>query len=314
MKKYIKHILLFAIPILLVSVPLDFWFSGQLAKSKSLAQGEIEVWNDIYSSNLNSEVLIYGSSRGWNHFDPHVLEQKFKQPIYNVGIDGYGFEMQHFRHLEILKHNKAPQTIIYSLDVFMFENQVNTYNSSQFLPFMFGSLDWHNELKQYEGFGWTDFYFPLLRYSGLKVELNEIAHQALSPDTESNRIKGFKAIDKEWSNDLNEARAKFKNGITAKIDSNLVQLFDQFLAQCQEQQIQLIFVFSPEYIEGQEFVKNRHEVFQVFKEMSGKYNLPYLDFSKTEICQDKNMFFNANHLNKKGVAKFNELLLDYLPK
>ena len=179
---------------------------------------------------------------------------------------------------------------------------------------MFWSLDWHNELKQYEGFGWTDFYFPLLRYSGLKVELNEIAHQAISPDTASTRIKGFKAIDKEWSNDLNEARAKFKNGITAKIDSNLVQLFDQFLAQCQEQQIQVIFVFSPEYMEGQEFVKNRHKVFQVFEEMSNKYNLPYLDFSKAEICKDQNMFFNANHLNKKGVAEFNQLLLDYLPK
>jgi hypothetical protein len=314
MKKYLFQIFIFCIPVLLVCFPLDHWFSSKLSKSKSLANGEVEVWSDIYNHNLNSNVLIYGSSRAWNHFDPMVLQIKYEQQIYNVGIDGYDFGMQYFRHQEILKHNNIPHTIILSLDVFMFENRGETYNSNQFLPFIFWNPDWQKQLNTYEGFGWTDYYFPLLRYSGLKMELKEIATLTLNNHQEPFRVNGFKAIDKEWNNDLTNARSKYEHGIIAKIDTNLLYLFNQFLMDCQKKNIKVILIFSPEYIEGQNFVRNRKAIFKVFQEMVDKFSLPYYNYSNSPICRDRSNFFNSNHLNKKGVDKFNQILLEDLPR
>lgn len=123
MRKYVIHILRVSLPIILLAFTADYWFSSQLKKSTALAYGEIAVWNDIYNDQLSANILVYGSSRAWNHFDPATLESYFKSTVYNVGIDGYDFGMQYFRHQQILENNPKPTSIILSLDVFMFENR-----------------------------------------------------------------------------------------------------------------------------------------------------------------------------------------------
>lgn len=73
-----------------------------------------------------------------------------------------------------------------------------------------------------------------------------------------------------------------------------------------KQNIKLILVYSPEYIDGQKYVQNRVDIIKIFEDFSKKYNLTYLDYSNDPMCNDKDYFYNASHLNEKGSILFSK--------
>ena len=87
---------------------------------------------------------------------------------------------------------------------------------------------------------------------------------------------------------------------------------EQFLKECKRDNIKLIFVYTPEYIEGQKFVANRTSIFKTFSKYSKKYEIPFYDYSKDSLCLDKKYFYNSNHLNKTGAEIFTNKLIDTL--
>ena len=83
-------------------------------------------------------------------------------------------------------------------------------------------------------------------------------------------------------------------------------LFKQFIKEIKEEGIDLIFVYTPEYIDGQSLVKNRNEIFSVYEEILNKHKIPFFNYSNDLISFDKSLFYNSQHLNKKGANKFTE--------
>lgn len=69
-------------------------------------------------------------------------------------------------------------------------------------------------------------------------------------------------------------------------------------------------VYTPEYIEGQEFTKNRSDIIQLFQEKSEQYQFPFLDYSNDTLSYDKQYFYNAMHLNKTGAELFTDKLIE----
>jgi len=98
----------------------------------------------------------------------------------------------------------------------------------------------------------------------------------------------------------------------AKLDPKLVDLFDTFLVECKEKEIEVILVYTPEYLEGQSFVKNRTEIITLFENFSEIHKVPFLDYSGNEICTKKEYFYNASHLNKTGAELFTNILINDL--
>lgn len=93
-----------------------------------------------------------------------------------------------------------------------------------------------------------------------------------------------------------------------EFDGTSIRLFDNFIAECKQQNIHLIFVYSPEYIEGQHFVENRKDVMDLYHHYSNKYGIPLYNFSADSMSYNKNYFYNASHLNKTGADLFSSRL------
>ena len=104
MKQFLKKIVLFILFTFLLAYPLDIIISNQLKKSNSYARGEYSVWNDLFEGKIDSEIVIYGSSRAWVHINPELLENSFGRSSYNLGIDGHNFRLQYLRHKTLLKY------------------------------------------------------------------------------------------------------------------------------------------------------------------------------------------------------------------
>jgi hypothetical protein len=307
MKKFIIKIFIFLLPITLSSYLIDYFISSNLKKSNSHAQKEYPIWNIITEGKLNSEILIYGSSRAWTHFDSQIIENKLNKTTYNLGIDGHTFNMQYLRHLIVLKNNKKPKLIIHSIDVGTFQKG-NLYNPDQFLPYMLWNKEFFKTIKNYEGYNFIDFYIPLIRYYGKLDAIKTAIKMFVLPQNNSiERIKGYQGQDVGWNNDFDDAQ-KNMDKYEVTLDSLTLVKFDKYLAQCKSNNIEVILVYSPIYIEGQNFIKNHQEIIELYQSFADKYSFKFINFLTDIICLDKKYFYNATHLNKLGAELFSHKL------
>lgn len=325
MKKFIFRFLLFTlilVPLLLFS---DELISNGLKLSNSYPWDN-EVLNDIYNSNINATIAIYGSSRAWVHFNTKIIDNRLNQRSYNFGQDASNFMVQYLLHKEFLRLNPHPVLIILSLDHLTFSSRP-TYPPKQFLPYILWNKSVYNVLNYNKKLSkLTDYIFPIIRYTGkinayeaiLNYKSDEIycarfnKHFSVQQNGKF-RYKGYRGMNIKWTNDLENARNKF-NYYEVKIDSSLIELIASFIDELKTENINLVFVYAPEYIEGQSFIKNRKEIFHYFHVMSDEHDIPFLDYSASMLSYNKKYFYNSLHLNKEGSKLFTIQLTDDLLK
>jgi hypothetical protein len=312
MKNFIKYFLLFISPIVFFSYFLDIFISTNLKKLNQYAGKEYSTWNDIFDGKINSDLLIYGSSRACQNFDPSMISDSLHISSYNLGIEGHNFFLQYLRHTILLKNNKKPKAIILSVDMFTLQKRKDLYNLEQFLPYML----WNKEIKggtiNYEGFVSMEYEIPLIRYYGQTKTLEKTTRLILGNlSNPVKKIKGFKAKNLFWNSDFDKAKLTMKK-YEVKLNYETLLLFERFITECKSQNIKLIFVYSPEYIEGQKFIKNRGEIMSIYSKFSKQYHIPFYDYSKDTISFQKKYFYNTNHLNLIGTELFTARLIDSL--
>src|SRR5690554_7315289 len=137
MKRFLIKVVLFFGLLIIFMIVCDLWISKTLAKSESFAMGDAKIWHDILERQVSDDVLIYGSSRAWRHFDPMVIEEYTGMSTYNFGVDGHAFDIQYLRHQLHLKYNRAPKVIVYSVDINTLNSSNGLYNDGQFFPFFY---------------------------------------------------------------------------------------------------------------------------------------------------------------------------------
>jgi len=312
MKKFIKHFLLFVAPIVILAYFVDVFISNNLKKCNGVAIGEYTTWNDLNEGKINSDIVIYGSSRAWKHLSPKIITQKTNISAYNLGIEGHNFWLQNLRHEILLKKNKKPKLIIFSVDIFTLQKNKDLYNSEQFLPYML----WNNQIEEttisYNGFNRFDYNMPLIRYYGKYKEVVKAVSVFLKPtNNKIKRVNGYQGQNKKWSDDFSKAKLKM-NKYKISLDEKTVVLFEKFLKDMNEEGVKVVFVYTPEFIEGQKFIQGRKELISLYSKFSKQYNIPFYDFSKDAICYRKDFFYNSNHLNKEGAELFTRKFVDTL--
>lgn len=308
MKKFIYRLSSFVILFLIMAYPLDILISIAL-KNTSGCMGEFEVWNDIYNKKINCEVAIYGSSRALVHINPGIVEKTLGLSAYNFGINGHNFFLQHLRHKEFFKNNAHPKVIIHSIDMFTLDKKAELYNMDQFLPYMLWNTDIYEYTSTYEGFSKAEYRIPLLRYFNKAAGIEIFTQNYLV--SKPLRRNGFHGNDRTWNNDLDEA-IRNRESYNSSVDSASLKLYEMFLKECISENIQIVMVYTPEYIEGQKFVANRDDIMNIFHSIAHKYDLPFLDYSKHSLSYNKIYFYNASHLNAKGADIFTKILCDDL--
>jgi hypothetical protein len=303
MKKFIIKLAWFILPIFIIAFPLDYAISHLLKKTAAY-QGELEVWRDIYSTKAKCEIAIYGSSRAWVHVSPTIISDTLQQDAYNFGMDGHNFWLQYLRHIELLKHNKKPKTIILSLDIFSLQKRTDLYQMEQFLPIMYLNDSIRKYTSSYTGFSSADYYLPLVRYAGKGVVLKKSLQILLGNEPITRyRTKGYAGIEKQWTTDYEKARNMLQS-YAIKFDNKTIELLERFIIECRTNNIELVLLYTPEYVEGQKFVTNKKQLMGIFEGLAKRYALDFYDYSSDSICLDKSLFYNVTHLNKAGSEVF----------
>lgn len=310
MKKFGLTLILFSIPLCILAGLGNYFINQSLRKSN---HKYYVVWNDLVSGNINSDVVVYGTSRARAHINSKILEDSLKFSTYNLGIDGYTFDMEYYRHKLILENNKKPKYIIQTLDYHMLGKIKDLYQYEQFYPY-FENKTIVNTIKNYNGLNRWDYQLPLVRYYGSKEQIFSAINILLRPShNKGNRYKGFYNYNQVWTDDLKKAK-KSKKAIFQKIDKQSLVLFEKLIVDTKKMGIEMIFVYTPEHIDGQNFVSNRTEIMRLYNKLAVQYDIPFIDYSSDPMCLNRNYFYNSEHLNLKGTNLFSSKLASDLKK
>ncbi len=307
MKRFVLRLLLFC----LLPLPLLYAFSYivdmGLRRSNSYYYSE---WNDIFHGAVNADLVITGSSRAYVHVSPKILDSALGLNTYNLGMNGTKFLMQYDRFKIYLQHNKKPRYVVQTLDFSMLAENYELYAYQQFLPYL-SDPDIRQMTEKYKGkFGFGEYYFPMFKYNNQNALVVEGLKSFLGHSATGPKYKGYEGQLKPWDAAFAAANS---NGpgmspYDQVIDSQSLTKFNEFLALCSRENIKVILVFPPIYSEFIPVFRNRQAILSLFESAAAKYNFPFLNFLDDELCADKHMFYNSQHLNKTGAEIFSRKL------
>ena len=302
MKKFITRILLFAIILLALAILADIFLSKQFYETTDYRYA---VWNDILKGNMDNDIIIMGSSRSWVQISPQILDSVLRTNTYNIGMDGSCIDRQIAMYKIYRKYNKKPKLIIQNVDwLATLQNGTHTdYLLEQYYPYFYNA-DMREFVIPVERFDFFDLYIPLLRYyryTNMKETIEMI--RGLS-NPEWGVEKGYKGMERKW----NGSKLENVDSLYFEYDQSSLEEFCDYLSECKKDSIQVIFVYTPAYVEGVQKVVNMSDFYNLFDSVANEYNVVVLDYLNNEICSDKAYFYNAMHLNKHGAEKFSQIL------
>lgn len=311
MKKFLIHILIGVISVLLVFITLSELIDFGL-KINKYEHSYIKL-NRLIQKTSNEKIAIFGSSRAEEHFSPIEIEKGSDLTCYNYGIAGAHFILQSGLIKAYLLKKELPQIIILEAGVSSYGNPNHILEKNRFLPYLSDTII-YNSLSKIDSELWKDRYIPFYKYCGndypALVGLSNYIFANQLFNKVNNPLKGQVIIDREWKGDILKLHS----------DSNKLKLQDEDLIYgfryiemisnfCKKNDIKLILVYSPEYYLQTLAFKDYLLIKKEYMKLCDNKNIYFLDYTNLPICKDTTMFFDALHLNKKGSTVFNKIFL-----
>ncbi|MCQ2959915.1 MAG: hypothetical protein MJ198_06990 [Bacteroidales bacterium] len=297
MKKFLSKILLFLILLFISSLALDIYISLQTQSSEDY---KYKTWNEILKGDLSNDIVIMGSSRAYTQYSPRILDSTLHKSSYNLGINGCSVDRQIPRFSLYCVKNQKPQLVIQNIDWVATLDQTPDYEMEQYFPFFYNFDFRKNVISTL--FSFPEKNIPLYRYlknSNLWDSYKTSQHVFLKIE-----YKGFSGVSQNW-NGNNFSKI---DSITFKSDSVVIKEFCDYLQNCLDNDITVLFVYSPVYYKANERVTNISEMYSTFETIANKYHIQILDYSDCYISKDTTYFYNATHLNKNGAELFSNML------
>lgn len=262
------------------------------------------VWNDIYASKANAELLVMGSSETWTGYNTYLLDSSLGINSYNIAIDGHAFRYQKLRYETYCRFNDKPKTIIVNLDPgSLGTNEGYAYEREQFFPFICDRclIDQIAKDKRITLF---DRYLPFYRYYGYREDIENGIASFFGRRTflDGNLHKGYRGEGSVWK----PASLSFDTVFSAP--TKMADDLDVFVRERKSEGINVILVEFPEYFKLRKKYSNLDEIETIYKSIAQHNEIPLLDYGHTSICNDTKYYYNFSHLNKVGSDVFTKLL------
>lgn len=305
---FFKKVFVLCLLLVVSLYALSYMVDAGLRKSRN---DYFASWNDLYSSKINADLLIMGSSRAAFHISPRIIDSTLTLNSYNLGLSAWHFDMQYARFKMYLQHNRKPKYIIQNVDVYGFSKRADVADSQQFLPYIQDTI-LQKTIRGHKGeFDVYQRNIPLLKYKNLQNLAFEGLFTFLNyPDLYDStaNYKGYRGNDYVWNQDFERFKKRFPKGAKYTFDKEVKRQFNEFLAFCQHEKIKVFLVYAPEYFEVQPYYKNKSELINLCTESANKYKCHFLDYSKDSLCYNRQYFYNSQHLNKKGAELYSKEL------
>lgn len=303
MKRFLIKIAIFAVAAYIFALGIDYVISSGLGNA---AGHPYQAWREIRSGNYPADIIIMGTSRALEHYDPYVIDSITGLQSYNLGMGGYSVNIELMKYRYYRHYNPQPRYIIYDVDKILLtiDTAVHQHQSEQFLPLFYdGAI--RKDLMDV-GYSWTDAYIPMARYWGFQtyakrglLEYFNLKHYCDYPS-----YKGHIPDPDEWD----PSRLHIKDSVQMRVDKEAMEMFEAFVRECQDENVQLIFVTSPVYYTYVDMSPEMDRYILWFDSIAQANNIPYLNYMNDPMYQDSTIFNAGVHLTPEGTKIWSEIL------
>jgi hypothetical protein len=311
MKKFIVNLILFCTVIISILYLLDY------VVTKGLRKSHFHTFNNltkIYNNELNCDLLINGSSIAKFQVSPRIIDSVLDVDSYNFGMEGVGFLPQKMQYDFYLTHNEKPKIILQLLGDFAMFKRDELIGYNEFAPYLDNDMV-KNLTKKYQGFTFLDYNIPFIRYTGRPFDIIDgIFCFAGIELRKPSGYKGYFEQNKSWDDEFEKFKEKHKNGLFIKMDKETMEAFENYVAECKSNKIDLFLIYPPTFYEFKKYVKNENNIISFYKNIANKYQVPFLDYSQNSIIYKQEYFYDSQHLNKKGEELFTHILAEDIKK
>lgn len=291
MKKLIFKILIIAG----VLVAVDYAIGSTLDALARKAKGGDTARYIYINDGTDEDILIFGSSRAYHHYDPRVIEAKTGLSAYNCGTDGNGCILFYTQLVNILSRYK-PEMIVYDvMPLFDYINQgSNTkylgraklfYGRSPEVDSVFWEIDPNSRCKMLSG---------MYRHNSSFLQ---VISDYIKPKRSS--VKGYQSLEGE----IDYFREPEKQ-TALDVDSVKLRYLERIVNLCERNGVPVMFVASPTYYD-------HADLFAPVRELAAGHGIPFLSYYNDPRFERNNaMFVDATHLNSHGAEEFSLIIAD----
>lgn len=303
MKRFITKIAFFAVAAYLIALGLDAMISHGMANSSGHPH---QAWRELRSGDYASDIVIMGTSRALEHYDPKVIDSITGLSSYNLGMGGYSINVELMKYRYYCHYNSKPKYLIYDVDQLplVIDHAPHQHQSEQFLPLFYdGAI--RNDLINV-GYSLIDAFVPMARYWGYQTQGKRGIFECLNLKhyCDYTSYKGHMPDPDPWD----ASRLVFKDSLPSHVDDEAKTMFVNFVQECKESGVQMIFVTSPVYYRYVEMSPDWNRYIAWYDSIAEANNIPYLNYMDLPICRDSTMFNAGVHLTPDGTKIWSEIL------
>jgi hypothetical protein len=304
----------FSLLVVVIAFAMNAAISAGLRRVKTSSYGS---WNKVMQGNVNADIIVSGSSRAAYHYDPRTVEAVTGHSAYNLGRAGTQTDVQVAVLKAYLEHNRKPLLVIHNLDAFSFVSSHEIFDPALYVPYL-NDREIYDPLSKIDHSLYKSRYIPLYGYVVEDMNLTWITglNALFGRSPREDYFLGFSPREKVWTDDFQKYKDSNPRGVSFPVEDQGVQSLRDLIIVCEQNQIPLLFVYSPEYSEMQAITNNRSVIFGQFRALGDRYNVPVWDYSTWKHDGDTAYFYNSQHLNAQGAAVFSDdfalRLKDYL--
>ena len=294
MKKFVCKVVCF---ILLLAIS-DFLSGKMFAYMISHAKGGENWRNNFICDRVDSDILVFGSSRALHHYNPLIIMDSLNMSCYNCGQDGNGAILNYGRYQLILQRYQ-PKLLIYDLTSgFDFLEGEDNHKYLGWLKAYYdrpGIADIFKSIDETEKYKMQSFFY---RYN---TKFIQIVSDFIHP-LQSDGIFGFRPEEREMDTMKISAIPTDKH----KLDNLKINYLKKIVIESNSTKV--IFVISPRWngwngmnAEEQQFVES----------FCQQYNIPFIDLSNLFLHENK-FFQDGSHLNSRGADEYTRKLIRFI--
>lgn len=313
MKCLLKKIFLFIFIVLLIFLGIDIIISKKIFPYNSVQ------WYNL-TENIQYDGIIYGSSRAYMHLNPYILQDSTNIDFFNYGVVAGRINSIYLKHKAIFKNDKiTPKYVLISLDPFLFCINQQIQNKKDFLPILLFNLNAYNILQSDE-LSLADVLIPYYRYMGYKETIYTSTKEYIRKEHRydkgffnplSYNSSGWTPNDEKYREEL----ASISKYPTEEIKKKGISYFREIIEDCQNNNIQVVFVYSPIYKEATSVIDTKTLQYHdsVFSSISKEYNIPFLNYKNdARFNDDYHNFVDFTHLTSSNATRFTNIVADTL--
>lgn len=274
-------------------------------------------WSKVFKGEIKTDIAVIGNSRAQFHYNPKIISEITGVSCYNLGLSGTPINIFDIRWKAFVNRNKLPSLLIIDVDYNFLGSAKGVYEKYQYIPYI-NTNEYTKIVKPIDENLFLEQYVPCFKYKGQTVPIISKISSAFSQNCD-NFINGFNINNTIWDDNewaifkkkrLHEAvDSKKFHGLYADGFSKLSSILDF----SKKNNIKVILVWSPQYIEVQKFKENqRRFVDSLINTLATKYKLDYINFSTSKLVYDKSNFYNHSHLNYTGASEFSKQIANYI--